>query len=82
MIRTLSTLALAAAIGLTFAPGIASAKKKAPQSSSIASKGKRVCRHTFATGETKTWVCPKTSDCCAADIVNYTACGGQDLFCW
>jgi hypothetical protein len=38
-------------------------------------KDEKVCRHRFADGEIKTWVCKKDAACCSWDDAKYVRCG-------
>ena len=78
-------LAFALALGMS-APISARlmAQQSAPKAKAPivkAGKGEKVCRHTFPSGEKRTWVCKQEEPCCAWDLINYVKCGSTITKC-
>jgi hypothetical protein len=88
MIRFFAPLAVAAALALAPAAGIAvaqeakaPAKKAAAQSAPKAGPGEKVCRYKFPSGEQRAWLCKKEEPCCAWDAISYVKCGSTITGC-
>lgn len=85
MLRMFAVLTMS--IAIVFSAPAVFAKDKAAKASGAgwpaakASKGEKVCRYKFPTGEKRAWVCKQAEPCCAWDEINYVKCGSTITGC-
>jgi hypothetical protein len=65
---------LGCALVVTTAAVAQTAKSPTKGAAVKAAKDEKVCRHRFADGEIKTWVCKKDAKCCSWDDAKYVRC--------